>query len=31
MEKIVKAIKYKDYLVKEHGSEEMAQEKFENI
>ncbi len=31
MEKIVKAIKYKDYLVKEHGSEDLAQEKFENI
>lgn len=31
MEKIIKTIKYKDYLVKEHGSEELALEKFENI
>lgn len=31
MEKIAKSIKYKDYLIKEHGSEEIAQEKYENI
>lgn len=31
MEKIVKWIKYRAYLVKEHGSEEIADEKYENI
>ncbi|OQY38853.1 MAG: hypothetical protein B6229_04955 [Spirochaetaceae bacterium 4572_7] len=31
MEKIAKSIKYKEYLVKEHGSEELATEKYENI
>ena len=31
MEKIVKGIKYRAYLVKEHGSEEIADEKYENI
>ena len=31
MEKIIKSIKYKDYLIKEHGSEELANEKYENI
>lgn len=31
MEKIVKWIKYRAYLVKEHGSEEVADEKYENI
>lgn len=31
MEKIVKWIKYRDYLVKEHWSEEIADEKYENI
>lgn len=31
MEKIAKSIKYKEYLVKEHGSDELASEKYENI
>ncbi|HRX63928.1 MAG TPA: 3'-5' exonuclease [Candidatus Absconditabacterales bacterium] len=31
IEKITKSIKYKDYLIKEHGSEDAAMEKFENI
>lgn len=31
MEKIVKSIKYKDHLIKEHGSEDAAMEKYENI
>jgi hypothetical protein len=31
MKKIAKSIKYKEYLVKEHGSEELADEKYENI
>jgi hypothetical protein len=31
MEKIAKSIKYREYLVKEHGSDELADEKYENI